>query len=85
MTCLFHEVATADSYRRDRLLGLFKITILSAVTQIRLFEIARNNNFELPSALLPQTVDAWNPTSHSIRGRRCCIYVWYTLENIRTF
>jgi hypothetical protein len=68
VTCLFHEVATADNYRRNRLLGLFKITVLSAVPGIRLFEIARNNKFELPSALLPQTVDAWNPASRSIRG-----------------
>jgi hypothetical protein len=68
ITCLFHEVATAHNYRRDRLLGLFKITILSAVARIRLFEITRNNKFELPSALLPQTVDAWNPTSRSVRG-----------------
>jgi hypothetical protein len=53
MCNLFHEVATTDNYRRDRLLGLFEITILSTVARIRLFKIARNDKFELPSALLP--------------------------------
>jgi hypothetical protein len=84
ITCLFHEVTTAYNYRRRRLLGLFKVTSLTAMARVGLFEIPGNNEFELPGTPLPQIVNAWNPTSRGIRRRRCRVCMWYALEDFRT-
>jgi hypothetical protein len=83
ITCLFHEVTTAYNYRRCRLLGLFKVAILTTMARVRLFEIAGNNKFELPSTPFPQIVDAWNPTSGSVGRRRSRICMWYALKDLR--